>query len=263
MKNYSTTKPRASTDTRVPVERSEPPETIIISDNLPRILERFRSRWEISSDQKSDGEIFACWMQKKLETCQSDEARMLIGLNLNEIVADISPYCENKGLVLKKSAAGIAYEILIEAYSRERNIRDLSECIIALFTFDSCLSSADEIILDEIFLNQIKLFRVKFSERYGKFKDTEILICWMIAVLKTTKDERAKVLITVPIAEVRQNIVQNTARSEIRLTNVSALMLSVIVGDRYEYTMTDYDFSQYAAWLFEENFRLYPNNEKS
>jgi hypothetical protein len=69
------------------------------------------------------------------------------------------------------------------------------------------------------------------------------------------------VLLTVPMAEIRQNIVQNEAMCEIRLRNISALMLHVILGDRYDESMSEYDYSQYVAWLFEESFLLYSNPE--
>jgi len=261
MKNYSTAKPRASTEIREPAEHKEAPETIIVSDTLPRVLEKLRKRWNISTDQKSDGEIFACWMTKKLETCRGEQAKALQCITLDEIVANISPYCENKGLILKKSAAKVAFEILVSAHGKADNIRDISECTVGLLSHDYCLEAAEEIILDKTFVQQIKLFRKKFGDRYAKFSDTELLICWMTAVLKSTKDKRAKVLMTVPIAELRENIFWSKGMSEIHLFGISALMLQIIVSDHYEYAMSDYDFSQYAAWLFEENFRLHSNPE--
>ena len=66
---------------------------------------------------------------------------------------------------------------------------------------------------------------------------------------------------TVPIGELIENIFWNKGMSEIHLFGISALMLQIIVNDHYEYAMNEYDFSQYAAWMFEENFRLHSNPE--
>jgi len=259
--NYYTVKPRESAEPKVPEEHKKAPETIIVSDTLPRALSKFRGRWSISSEQKSDEEIFALWMKEKLETCRGKEAKTLQEISLNQIVADISPYHEDEGLALQKSAAKVAYEILINAYGREKNIRDFSQCIVALFAHDFCLSEAEEIILDMTFLEQVALFRKKYEGRYPNFRDTKILIYWMKASLKRAKDKRAKVLLTVPVAELRQNIIQNESMCEIRLRNISALALHVIIGDRYDESMTEYEYSQYVAWLFEESFQLYSNPE--
>lgn len=259
--NYYTVKPRESAESKMPEEHKKAPETIVVSDTLPRVFSNFRSRWCISSEQKSDEEIFALWMEEKLGTCRGNEAETLRKICLDQIVADIFPYRENKGLTLQKSAAKIAYEILINAYGREKNIRDFSQCIVALFAHDFCLSEAEEIILDMTFLEQVALFRKKYEGLYPNFRDTEILIYWMKASLKRAKDKRAKVLLTVPIAELRQNIIQNESMCEIRLRNISALALHVIIGERYDETMSEYEYSQYVAWLFEESFQLYSNPE--
>jgi len=259
MKNYSVAKPRASTEIREPAEHKEEPETIIISDTLPRALEKLRKRWNISSDQKSDQEIFAGWLMKKLENCRGKQAEALSGVTLDQIVTDILPYCKDKGLILKGAAAKAGFEILMNAHGRDKNVRDISECTVSLFTHDYCLEAAEEIVLDKTFISQLRLFRKKFKDRYGKFKNAEIVICWMTALLKNMKNKRAKVLMTVPIAELRQNIFAKDAIDKIHLFGISALMLRIIVYDHFENGMSDYDFSQYAAWLFEENFQLYSN----